>query len=512
MNTAIAADKKAVPGRNHMKAIMVMFDSLNRHFLEPYGCSWTHTPNFARLAQHAVTFDHCYVGSMPCMPARRELHTGRYNFLHRSWGPLEPFDDSMPQILSNAGIHTHLVSDHYHYWEDGGATYHQRYTTWDCVRGQEGDAWAPLVGFSVDPQTHRNVCGSPEDNWIGQDFANRAVMPSEATQSQTVTFDKGLAFLETNHDKDNWFLQLETFDPHEPFYVQPRYKDRFPDGYRGPLLDWPDYRPVNDSDAPDVIQHVRCQYAALLSMCDCNLGRVLDAMDRYDLWKDTMLIVNTDHGFLLGEHGQWAKCHCPFYNEVARTPLFIWDPRCGRTGVRRSSLVQTIDLPATLLDYFGQRLPADMQGKSLAETITNDKPVRDAALFGLYGGQIGCTDGSWVYLRSPDHPDAPKYEYTLMPTCHTAKRRAFMSDEQLRSAELAAPFPFTKGMPLLKLRNRKDPSQAHYPTALYCLTQDPDQQTPVTDASQTARMEQLMKDLMAQNDCPREVFFRYFGI
>ena len=58
-----------------MKAIMVMFDSLNRHMLEPYGCRWTHTPNFERLAQHAVTFDNCWVGSMPCMPARRELHT-----------------------------------------------------------------------------------------------------------------------------------------------------------------------------------------------------------------------------------------------------------------------------------------------------------------------------------------------------------------------------------------------------------------------------------------------------
>ena len=114
-----------------MKAIMVMYDSLNRHFLEPYGCDWTKTPNFSRLAQRAVTFDNCYVGSMPCMPARRELHTGRYNFLHRSWGPLEPFDDSMPELLSRAGVHTHLVSDHYHYWEDGGATYHQRYTTWD---------------------------------------------------------------------------------------------------------------------------------------------------------------------------------------------------------------------------------------------------------------------------------------------------------------------------------------------------------------------------------------------
>ncbi len=96
-----------------MKAIMIMYDSLNRHMLAPYSCHWTHTENFRRLARHTVTFDNCWVGSMPCMPARRELHTGRYNFLHRSWGPLEPFDDSMPEILKEAGIHTHLISDHY---------------------------------------------------------------------------------------------------------------------------------------------------------------------------------------------------------------------------------------------------------------------------------------------------------------------------------------------------------------------------------------------------------------
>src|SRR5919206_1023066 len=85
------------------------------------------------------------------MPARRELHTGRYNFLHRSWGPLEPFDDSMPQILGEAGIHTHLASDHPHYWEDGGATYHTRYTTWEFFRGQEGDPWKGVVPGPTDP-------------------------------------------------------------------------------------------------------------------------------------------------------------------------------------------------------------------------------------------------------------------------------------------------------------------------------------------------------------------------
>ena len=69
-----------------MKAIVVMFDTLNRHFLPNYGCDWTHAPNFERLGDRAVTFDNAWVGSMPCMPARRDMHTGRLNFLHRSWG------------------------------------------------------------------------------------------------------------------------------------------------------------------------------------------------------------------------------------------------------------------------------------------------------------------------------------------------------------------------------------------------------------------------------------------
>ena len=139
-----------------MKAIMVMFDSLNRHMLPPYGCEWTQMPNFERLARRSVLFENNYVGSMPCMPARRELHTGRYNFLHRSWGPLEPFDDSMPEILRENGVYSHLVSDHGHYWEDGGGTYHTRYSSWELARGHEGDPWK---GHVADPEIPNSVRG-----------------------------------------------------------------------------------------------------------------------------------------------------------------------------------------------------------------------------------------------------------------------------------------------------------------------------------------------------------------
>ena len=155
-----------------MKAIMVMFDSLNRRLMQPYGGDWVNTPNFARLAQRAVTFDNAFIGSMPCMPARRELHTGRYNFLHRSWGPLEPFDDSMPQILDENGVHSHIVTDHQHYWEDGGATYHTRYTTHEFVRGQEGDPWKGVVDAGVARDPNRNFRTRAQD-LVNREFINR---------------------------------------------------------------------------------------------------------------------------------------------------------------------------------------------------------------------------------------------------------------------------------------------------------------------------------------------------
>jgi arylsulfatase A-like enzyme len=356
-----------------MKAIMVMFDSLNRRMLAPYGCDWVHTPNFARLAQHAATFDACYVGSMPCMPARRELHTGRYNFLHTGWGPLEPFDDSMPEMLKQHGVYTHLVSDHYHYWEDGGGCYNTRYNSWEFPRGQEGDPWKGVVGEVAIPE---NINGKGRR----QDWVNRPYMTPEANHPQAQTFALGLEFLETNHAQDNWFLTIETFDPHEPYFVPERFQALYPHDYQGPVFDWPGYRPVTES--PAEVHHARCLNAALVSMCDEYLGRVLDFMDAHAMWDDTLLIVNTDHGFLLGEHGLWAKNYPPMFNEIANTPLFIWDPRSRVQGERRQSLVQTVDLAPTLLDFFGVAPTPDMQGHALRDTVARDIPVREAALYG----------------------------------------------------------------------------------------------------------------------------------
>lgn len=486
-----------------MKCIMVMFDSLNRHMLPPYGCDWVQAPNFSRLAQRTVTFEKSYVCSMPCMPARRELHTARPNFLHCPWGPLEPFDDSSIEILKNRGVYTHLASDHYHYWEDGGCTYHNRYNTWQFFRGQEGDPW---IGQVKDPHIPDHL-GSRADTLARQDWINRQFMQGESNHSQTRTFDAGLDFINRNHEQDNWFVQIECFDPHEPFFSPDEFKALYPHHYNGPHFDWPAYRSV--CETPEQIQHARYEYAALVSLCDKSLGRVLDAMDKHDLWNDTMLIVWTDHGFMLGEHGCWAKLWMGWYEQNAHTPFFIWDPRSRAADVRRDALIQpALDLGPTLLNFFGIEPTKDMMGGDLRSTIENNTSIRQSAIFGHFGGSVNVTDGRYVYMRKPvTQADGMLYQYTLMPTV----MRGFKSLESLRAAELAdAPFSFTKGIRPLRIPSSRswNPSGLNPGHELYDLSNDPGQEHPLDDSTIQNRMTALLVRQLQKYDAPPEQYLR----
>lgn len=489
-----------------MNTVMLLFDSLNRHMLSPYGCDGVHTPNFSRLAGRACTYDNAYIGSMPCMPARRDLHTGRYNFMHRGWGPLEPFDDSMPALLRANGIASCLISDHYHYWEEGGATYHTKFSHWENIRGQEGEPWICALHDPTDyPRPNTEITQKPLDR-LRQDWINRAQTKSEADFPQAQTVSRGLEFLERNHDATPWYLQLETFDPHEPFFVPQAYLDMYDVDLKKMNVDWPDYDRAGP-ERREISEHFRRLNAAIISFCDAQLGRVLDAMDAHNLWDNTMLIVSTDHGFLLGEHDWWGKCRMPFFSEVSRIPLFIWDPRAKTAGARRQSLAQWTDLSATVLDFFEIDRPEAMTGTPLTESIANDATARESALFGMFGGYVNVTDGRYVYMRAPVTPDnTPLNEYTLMPT---HMRESFTPDE-LRHAKLVEPLSFSKGCPVLQIPSRAGDWMTfqEYGTLLFDIEQDPAQAQPIRDEAIEQRMIELLREQMQLHDAPAEQYER----
>lgn len=491
-----------------MKAIMVMYDSLNRRLLETYGCEWTNTPNFKRLAERATTFDNFYAGSLPCMPARRDLLTGRYNFMHRSWGPIEPFDNSMPKILREHGIFTHLVSDHYHYWEDGGCTYHTMYSTYENIRGQEADQWTKDSAPTPVPEHLPTMREFTHPRWWNNSWANKQIIRNQNIWPQNACFESGLEFLELNREKDNWFLQIETFDPHEPFDVPEEFLQLYQDTYDGKYFDWPSYAPVSETNVE--VDHIKKRYAALLAMCDYNLGRILDFMDEHAMWEDTMLIVNTDHGFMLGEKDWWAKSVMPCYNEIAHTPFFLYDPRHHYGGERRQGLAQTIDIPATLLEFFNVDRPKEMFGVPLSTTLVEDKPAREWGLFGFHGSFINITNGNYLYMRaSSSISNKPLYEYTLMPT-HQDK---MFDPEELTDLSLTT-LPFSKGAMVMKIPNMSRLANAtfcnsfQYGNLLFNLKEDPEQLHPIDNPNLEAQIINELIATMKRNDAPAEQFVR----
>ena len=488
-----------------MRAIMVMFDTLTRNFLPEYGNTEVYAPNFARLQEKCCTFDSFYAGSMPCMPARRELHTGKYNFLHRSWGPLEPFDHSCIETLRKHGIYTHLCTDHSHYWEDGGATYHNRYDTWEGFRGQEGDRWVPHdirpenMPEHIHPLNKQNCVSSI------QHYCNRSREMHQEEMPSVRTFTAGMEFLEHHADKENWFLQIEAFDPHEPFYVPQKFRKMYGLPEEETLY-WPRYGEVpHDRDYHEDLENCRKEYAALLSMCDESLGRVLDFMDRHDMWKDTALIVNTDHGFLLGEHEYLGKNFPPCYEELTHLPFFLHVPGY-EDGMRKQSLASSVDIAPTLLQIFGihpEEL-GDIDGRSMIPVMDKDTSIRDHVIFGIHGGFTCWCDGHMAEIRCAADESLPFYEYTVMPT----NIRGFFSPDQLKAAELVNPGRYSNDLPVMKIPGKGFYQSGRFGNMLFDLDHDAEEKNNLFDSMDHGQIDEKMRQALREAGAPEEEFRR----
>ena len=503
-----------------MNIIFILVDSLNKEALRTYNPDTVcETPNIEKFANRSHVFDNHYVGSLPCMPARREIFSGRKEFMWRPWGPLEVFDPRLPREIEKQGYNTGMITDHYHYWEETANGYVQGFMSAELIRGHETDF-----------HTLRDNNCKDAPGWIEKTIEYRAAehmyqywenvkdFKDENDFFSAKTFKGAADWLEKYADRGKFFLTVETFDVHEPFHVPEPYASMYTEGIEGDGSDhniWPPYQMYDDlaeyldNATPEDIAYLRSQYYGKTTMVDKWIGHLLDTIERLGLMDDTMIVFTTDHGHDLGEHNKLGK-QFPHYDSHANIPMIVWHPKNPGNGRRVSHLSQTVDVFSTLIEASGGTPPDSTRHSiSMLPVVLEDTPIRDALTYGTFGQGVCVTDGTWTLFKAPVEGE-PLFAYSTMIT------RPLIVDNPVDGRVGAMPPPpVDQGYydpsvpyPLWKLPITIDPRT--YENFLFNREDDPNQDMNLWDRSpeERDRMLSILRKLLDDEGYPSEQMSR----
>jgi arylsulfatase A-like enzyme len=496
-----------------MNIILVLVDSLNRHHLSAYGPTSVSTPNLDRFADGAWRLDNHFVGSLACIPARREIFAGHKEMMWRPWGPLEPFDSRLPRLLEGGGYSTALVTDHYHYWEEAANGYMQSFQSAELIRGHEIDFWKqPISEDEPVPKWVRNIEKWRPPQMGRQYYANVKDFESEEDFFPAKVMTGATRWLDENARREPFFLQVESFDVHEPFHVPEPYASMYGDGSGGERFTlWPPYQDTEQlarfmsSTTPEEIEYIRSQYSGKLTMVDRWFGGLLDKLDELSLWENTMVVLTTDHGHDLGERGQFAKQY-PDYDSHANIPLLVWHPEHPGDGRGASGLTQTVDVFSTTLEAAGLSQPENTHGRSFLPLLMGESGTdgREALLYGQFGQGACCTDGEWTLFKSPEH-EGPLYYYSSL---------VFDPGPGVSlPGTVSSPAGQGHFIPGVELAQWQVPTRSRprtWESFLFHRSEDPEQSRNLWDEQpdQRRRMLDLLRELLDQEGAPPEQYTR----
>lgn len=501
-----------------MNIILILVDSLNKEALTLYNENTVcRTPNLTRFAEKSLIFDNHFIASLPCMPARRELFAGRKEFLWRPWGPLEIFDPRLPREVQNCGYNTGMVTDHYHYWEETANGYMQSFMSLDIVRGHETDYYELPRSGEV-PGWVEKMSEFRSSYHMRQYYENVKDFTSERDYFPAKTFSAAAKWLESYSDRGPFFLQVESFDVHEPFHVPEPYASMYTQDLKGTADDyniWPPYQVYKDLDAfmaqttPEELAFLRAQYYGKTTMVDHWLGVFFDKLEEKGLWDNTLVIFTTDHGHDLGERGVFGKQY-PHYDSHANIPMIIWHPRVPGNGQRIAALTQTVDIFSTIIDAAGGTIPPETRhSKSILPTIETSARHRSELVYGTFGQGVCITDGEWTLFCSPKD-GFPLYAYSTMIS------RPLIVDNPVDGRVGAMPpapvdqgnFDPTVPYPMWKVPITIDPRTRE--NFLFNRARDPEQTRNLWDKEpeERDRMLALLRQCLDDEGCPPEQLSR----
>ncbi len=363
-----------------MNFIIIISDTLRRDHLGCYGNQWISTPNIDRFAAQSLVFDRAYCSSFPTVPNRHDVLTGRFTTTYKGWAPLGEDEVVLPEVLGRENYLSMMVCDCPHLLENG-FHYDRGFDGFEWIRGQETDRWKTYPRFPEHPCDPAKIRMPDELQKLHR--RNTAHWRKESDRFVAKTMSAACEWLEMNYKQENFFLYVDTFDPHEPWDAPQWYVDMYNPGYTGEVVDYPLYAPV-DFLSDSELKHCRALYAGEVTLVDRWVGRVFQKIEDLGLLDDTMVIFTTDHGFLHGEHGIIGKSliygeklsslsisFIPLYEEINHIPLIVRLP-ASRTG-RCDAIVQPMDIMPTILDLSGTDIPSTVHGKSFADVLLGKK-------------------------------------------------------------------------------------------------------------------------------------------
>ena len=359
--------------------LLLMFDQLAPQFLPFYGHPLVQSPAMAALAEDGAVFDNAYCNSPLCAPSRFSMLSGRYCSRIGAYDNAAEFPSDIPTIahyLRKLGYRTSLAGKMHFVGPDQLHGFEERLTT---------DMYPADFGWTPDWE-------QPERHFFWHHNMQSVVEAGVYERTLALDFDEQVTFesvrriydMARDDDSRPFFLTVSFMQPHDPYMTPRAYWDR----YDHASIDMPSVPELSDDEhsqrlyricrmdeyriTDEHVRNARHAYYGMISYLDEQLAALRKAVDESGFGDNTLWILTSDHGEMLGEHGLWYKMH--FFEQAVRVPLVLKGP--GIPSVRVASNVSLVDLLPTLLDYATDGAPpelaAPVDGRSVLPALAGD--------------------------------------------------------------------------------------------------------------------------------------------
>lgn len=362
------------------------------------------TPNIDKFATKSIVFTNAYPSGLPTIPVRTEILTGQFTLPYRPWAPLLPYpkDITVADILRDNGFVCGLISDTYHLFKPG-MNFHRSFHEFRWIRGQEYDAY-------VSSPTRRRVEDYVNENYdevwrglVSKYLANTDDFKSVEDYFAMRVVEEAIDWLKRNRVYDRVFLWVDMFDPHEPWDPPPEFDTYTDPDYKGPRLILPMGGIARNWASEEEIRFIRGLYAGEVSFVDYCLGLLFESLEELGYMEDSVIVLTSDHGHPLADHGKFLKGPDRLYNELLKIPFMVYYPGCKHKVV--DALIQFPDVLPTVLELLGLGNEAKcMQGRSFLKVLTGEKgELRDSAIMGYHASEDRCIRTKrWSFIHRPE--------------------------------------------------------------------------------------------------------------